>query len=161
MRSATTLALVLLLVHCGSGDIYKDINEDEKVKECVGSIKIFDKDDKELISVSSNHPAEEKLKYDGKSKGGKVMLEGNCCFEARQKPAAKGGRSLLLTDNKEYSVSFPVKYVMKADCVPDAGTALIPILVTLAVLAVLVVVAVVIYIKKRRGVTTVTGDDGP
>lgn len=158
MRSGTTLALLLLMVHCGTGDIYKDINEDEKVKECVGSIKIFDKDDKELIVVSSTHAAEEKLKYDGKSKGGKVKLEGNCCFEARQKPAAKGGKSLLLTDNKEYSVSFPVKYVMKADCVPDAGTALIPILITLAVLAVLVVVAVVIYIKKRRGITVVTGD---
>lgn len=161
MRTVT-LALLLVSVQCGIGEIIKDIDEDKKEEKCSGSVKIFDKDDKELIVVSHTHTATEKLKYDGKSKGGKVQLEGNCCFEARQKSAGRGGKSLALTDNKEYSVSFPVKYVIETDCGQiGAGTPVVPIVITLSVLAVLAAVAAVIYMKKRRGMTVVTQDAGP
>jgi len=151
LKTAVVCAVLLLSIEYGYGSVIDCVDCESSEESCVGSVKIFDDSDKLIYTVSHKDDNDKKIPVN--TSGGKARMEGNCCFEARQKPEGKGGKSMMFTDNRDYQLEFKVKYMKKSDCpdsVPGAGTALIPILVTVAVVAVLAIVAVIVYVKKRN-----------
>jgi len=152
VKAVMVVGLFLLFVDSGMSEITDVISEgyDRKPESCVGSVKIFDDSDKEIYTVSHKDDPDKKLPVN--TSGKKARMEGNCC-SPRQKPEGKGGKSMMFTDHRDYQLEFKVKYMKKTDCpdsVPGAGTALIPILITVAVVVVLAIVAVIVYVKKRN-----------